>query len=122
MNFLLLVFLCFLPACENPSLDPGGQERGKGKVVDFSLEPNIRVALYLEVDLKSGKKTELNYGAMDAYFVTLDDNITYMVDWNDIEDFKSLKKGQEVPYRSNGYFARLEKNGKVFRVIRLNEI
>jgi hypothetical protein len=45
-----------------------------------------------------------------------------MVEWNDLDDFKSLKKGQEIPYRASGYIARLEKNGKVFQVIRLNEI
>ena len=58
---------------------------------------------------------------MDAHFVTLGET-TFMVDWNDLEDFKALKKGQDIPYRASGYIARLEKNGKVFQVIRLNEI
>ncbi len=119
ITFLLLLLL--FVGCENANLDPGGVEKGKGKVVDFAMEPNIRVALYLDSELKAGKKPNLEYGSMDAHFVTLD-NTTFMVEWNDLEDFKSLKKGQEIPYRASGYIARLEKNGKVFQVIRLNEI
>jgi hypothetical protein len=119
----ITLFLCFilLFGCENANLDPGGVEKGSGKVADFAMEPNIRVALYKDIDLKAGKKPELSYGSMDAYFVTLDAT-TFMIDWNDLEDFKSLKKGQSVNYRASGYIARLEKNGKVFQVIRLNEI
>ncbi|MGE3724091.1 MAG: hypothetical protein AB7I41_00965 [Candidatus Sericytochromatia bacterium] len=119
LTFLLLML--FFVGCENANLDPGGVEKGKGKVVDFTMEPNTRVALYLDSELKAGKKPNLEYGSMDAHFVTLD-NTTFMVDWNDLADFKSLKKGQDIPYRASGYIARLEKNGKVFQVIRLNEI
>src|SRR3990167_1035778 len=89
ITFLLLLLL--FVGCENANLDPGGVEKGKGKVVDFAMEPNIRVALYLDSELKAGKKPNLEYGSMDAHFVTLD-NTTFMVEWNDLEDFKSLKK------------------------------
>lgn len=121
LKIVFLLCLFFFVGCENANLDPGGVEKGHGKVVDFTMEPNIRVALYLDSELKAGKKPKLEYGSMDAHFVTLDDK-TYMVDWNDLEDFKSLKKGQNTTYRASGYIARLEKNGKVFQVIRLNEI
>lgn len=108
-------------ACDQSNLDPGGEDYGEGKVADFSIEKNIRVALYSKSELKKGKKPELTYGSMDGYFVTIGET-TYMVDWNDIEDFKTLQKGETVRFRASNYIARLEKNGKVFRVIRLNEL
>lgn len=116
-----LLLTVSVAACEQANLDPGGDDRGEGKVADFSIEKNIRVALYSKSELKKGKKPELTYGSMDSYFVTIGE-ITYMVDWNDLEDFKTLQKGQTINFRASDYIARLEKNGKVFRVIRLNEL
>jgi hypothetical protein len=121
----VLAWLCaaslILTACEEARLDPGGEERGMGKVTDFSIEKNIRIALYSKSGLKTGKKPELTYGSMDSHFITIGET-TYMVEWNDIADFKALQKGQEVSFRASDYIARLEKNGKLFRVIRLNEM
>ena len=125
MYRFLLSIVCFfslaLISCQEANLDPGGEERGTGKVADFSIEKNIRVALYSKRELKSGKKPELTYGSMDSHFVTIGET-TYMVEWNDIQDFKTLQKGQDISFRASDYIARLEKNGKLFRVIRLNEM
>lgn len=120
---LMLAMFCLmvLSACESAPLEAPGPDRGRGNVKDFSIESNLRVALITETELKANKAPELNYGAMDAHFVTIDD-ITYMVEWNDIEDFKNLKQGEEVTFRADGYIARVEKTGKTYRVIRLHEL
>lgn len=114
----LLVLL--LVSCQKASLEAPGQDRGQGKVDDFSMEPNIRIALYQAHDLTDQKEPEITYGSMDTYFITLD-KITYMVDWNDKDDFKNLKKGEKLMFRATGMLARKEKTGENFKVIRLNE-
>jgi hypothetical protein len=48
--------------------------------------------------------------------------VMYMVDWNDLQDFKNLKQGDKLNFRSSGWEARVEKTGKMFKVIRLNEL
>lgn len=118
---LLILSVLLLLGCQETNLDPGGEERGSGKVTDFSIEKNLRVALYSKRQLKSGQKPELTYGSMDSHFITIG-TATYMVEWNDIADFKALQKGQDISFRASDYIARLEKNGKLFRVIRLNEM
>jgi len=119
---LLLASLCLI-ACEpsSPPLEAPGPDRGTGSVKDFNIERNIKVALVNESDLQDNQTPELTYGSMDAHFVTIDDN-EYMVEWNDLEDFKNLKKGEKVNFRANGYLAKVEKTGKTHRVIRLHEL
>ena len=115
--------MALLFGCEQEtsgSLQPPGEIRGKAVLTDFNVQTNIRVALYREQALKEGT-VKLTYGAMDANFVTLG-KITYMVNWNDIEDFKNLKKGEEVSFRSAEYIAKEEKSGRVYRVINLHEM
>ncbi|PKL79261.1 MAG: hypothetical protein CVV27_02110 [Candidatus Melainabacteria bacterium HGW-Melainabacteria-1] len=115
--------LCLvLVACpQSASLEAPGAENGTGPVNDFNIESNVRVALFEKSQAEGDKVPELTYGAMDAHFVTID-QIAYMVDWNDLEDFKNLKTGEKISFRATGYIARLEKNGNNFRVIRLNEM
>lgn len=110
-----------LGACKPVSLETAGADNGRGPVTDFSIEKNIKIALFQKEELKSEKGPTLTYGSMDGYFVTIG-TATYMVDWNDLADFKNLKKGEEITYRSNGYIARKEKTGENFKVVRLNEL
>jgi hypothetical protein len=117
---LLLCLMTFLFACEPASLETPGKEYGVGIVKDFNIDKNLRVAVFQKSSAKDGK-VELNYGAMDAHFVTIDD-VMYMVDWNDLQDFKNLKQGDKLNFRSSGWEARVEKTGKMFKVIRLNEL
>ncbi|MBF2053806.1 MAG: hypothetical protein IGS03_10145 [Candidatus Sericytochromatia bacterium] len=118
---MALICLMVISACESAPLEAPGPDKGRGNVKDFIIEPNIRVALINEIELEQNKNPEINYGAMDAHFVTIDD-ITYMIEWNDLEDFKNLKQGEEVTFRAAGYIARVEKTGKTYRVIRLHEL
>ena len=113
---MLLVMSCQTKPSKIPGLD-----KGKAEVSDFSMEPNIRIALFNESDIQNGKSPELIYGSMDTYFITLD-KVTYMVDWNDKEDFKNLKKGEKLTFRATGMIARKELNGQNYRVVRLNEL
>lgn len=110
-----------LGACKPVSLETAGKDSGREPVTDFSIEKNIKIALFQKDELNSEKGPALNYGSMDAYFVTLG-TVTYMVDWNDLADFKNLKKGEKTNFRANGYIARKEKTGENFKVIRLNEL
>lgn len=114
------LFLLSLAACQPASLKAPGAERGEGLVQDFSISPNTRMALYQPEDAEADKQPELTFGSMDVHFVTIDD-VTYMVDWSDVEDFKSLKIGEKANFMSNGFLAREEKTGKNYRVIKLNE-
>lgn len=116
-----IALMGFMAACKPASLEAPGPLFGNGVVEDFSQEPNIRVALYHENDLKANKKIELTFGAMDTSFITLS-GVRYMVDWNDLEDFKKIKTGEKITFRSSGYVARIEKYGKSFKVIKLNEM
>jgi hypothetical protein len=115
----LLCSLLFV-SCDSQPLEAPGLEQGRGKVTDFNIEPNLRVALINELELKDNTTPELNYGAMDTHFVTIDD-VTYMVEWNDLDDFKNLKQNEEISFKSASYLARVEKTGKTYRVIRLHE-
>ena len=119
--FIFVLLFCLL-ACKPVSLDAQGADRGKAKVEDFNTESNIRVAL---VDSRKVKPEEappeLTYGSMDARFITLD-GITYMVHWNDIEDHKNIKRGEEINFRASEYIARVEKTGRNYKVIFLNEL
>lgn len=108
-----------LAACETASLEAPGIDRGQGIVADFSIEPNINIALYDPPH--AGLSPDLTYGSMDAHFVTLDD-VTYFVDWNDVNDFKSLKKGDKINFRATGKLARKQNNGQNYKVILLNEM
>lgn len=110
-----------LAGCEPASLEAPGKDHGNGPVTDFSIENNIHIALIPEEKIKDGKAPDLTYGSMDAHFVTID-GVTYMVDWNDLNDFKNLKKGEKLNFRSNGYIARKESTGENFRVVKLNEL
>lgn len=117
-----LIAMLLLTACQQTaSLEAPGKEFGEGAVDDFNIEPNTSMALFKASEIKDGKLGELPYGRMDAHLVTLD-QITYMVDWNDLQDFKSLKKGEKINFRATGYIARREKSGENFRVIKLNEM
>ncbi len=124
MHFVMKIFIfcvfAFLMACKPASLEAPGSDKGFGTVQDFSISPNVRMALYSSSDTEAEKQPELEFGSMDVHYVTLD-GTTYMVDWSDIEDFKSLKIGAQIPFRSNGYLAREESTGKNYRVIMLNE-
>ena len=115
-----LLMLLIVSCQDKPSKVPG-LDSGKAEVSDFSMEPNVRVALFNESDIQNGKSPELNYGSMDTYFITLD-KITYMVDYTDKEDFKNLKKGEKLTFRAPGKIARKELNGQNYRVVRLNEL
>jgi len=117
---LLLCLMTLLVACEPASLETPGKEYGVGVIKDFNIDKNLRVAVFQQAAVKDSK-VELNYGAMDAHFVTIDDQV-YMVDWNDLQDFKNLKQGDKLNFRSSGWAARVEKTGKLFKVIRLNEL
>lgn len=108
-----------LSACQTASLEAPGSDSGEGPVTDFSIEKNTRIALFRKEDIKDGKA--LTYGAMDAYFVTIG-TVTYMVEWNDLADYKNLKKGEKLTFRTSGFVARKEKTGENFRVVRLNEL
>lgn len=119
--FMSILCLVMLFACNSEPLEAPGPDHGRGRVKDFSIEPNLRVALIVEQELQENKTPEINYGAMDAHFVTIDD-ITYMIEWNNLENFKNLKQGEEVNFRAAGYIARVEKTGKNYRVIRLHEL
>lgn len=110
----------FLFGCKEESLEPQGPEYGVGTVQDFNMTPNTQVALYKKEDLDTKKKIELTYGAMDTYFVTLD-GIEYMTDWNDIPDFKKLKRGDQIHFHATGYIARVQKLNTSVRVVQLNE-
>lgn len=110
-----------LSACQTASLEAPGPDSGEEPVTDFSIEKDIRIALFRKEDIKDGKVPELTYGRMDAHFVTLG-TVTYMVDWDDLPDFKNLKKGEKTKFRSNGFLARKEKTGENFKVVRLNEL
>ena len=123
LRHLMMAIICLvaISACESAPLEAPGPDRGRGDVKDFIIEPNTRIALINELELQENKNPEINYGAMDAHFVTIDD-VTYMVEWNDLEDFKNLKQGEVVTFRSAGYIARVEKTGKTYRVIRLHEL
>jgi len=114
------VFLLVFVACQPASLKAPGLERGEGMVQDFSISPNTRMALYKPEDIEGDKQPELTFGSMDVHFVTIDET-TYMVDWSDIDDFKSLKIGEKTSFLSSGFLAREEKTGKNYRVIKLNE-
>ncbi len=109
-----------LTACETASLEAPGSDKGQGAVTDFSIEPNTRVALYSR-PTQGEAPPELSYGSMDAHFVTID-NVTYMVDWNDVADFKSLKNGDKIFFKATGKLARKEKTGQNYKVILLNEM
>lgn len=117
---LLLCLMTLLFACEPAPLETPGKDYGVGIVKDFNIDKNLRVAVFQKPSTPDAK-VELNYGAMDAHFVTIDDAI-YMVDWNDLPDFKNLKQGDKINFRSSGWEARIEKTGKLFKVIRLNEL
>lgn len=108
-----------LAACQTASLEAPGIDRGQGTVTDFSTEPNIHVAFYQPP--AAGTTPDLKYGSMDANFITIDD-VTYMVEWNDTADFKSLKKGEKLNFRATGMFARKQTSGQNYRVILLNEM
>lgn len=117
-----------LSACEQTaSLDAPGRDYGVAKVKDFQIENNVRVALFKQSEVTEDKQPELTYGSMDAHFVSLEDakegkTIDYMVDWKDLQDFKNLKRGEEINFRATDHRARLEKNGKIYRVISLYEM
>ncbi|MGV3525679.1 MAG: hypothetical protein ACO1RX_15765 [Candidatus Sericytochromatia bacterium] len=119
---LVLAGLCLLGCQQTVSLEAPGEDRGLGNLNDFNIEKNVRVALYQASDVKEGKEPpELTYGSMDAQFVTLD-NVIYMVDWNDQEDFKNLKKGEKLHFRATGYLAKVEGATQNYRVVKLNEM
>jgi len=110
-----------LGACKPASYAAPGIDIGRAPVTDFSIEKNIKIALFHKEDIQPNKVPNLTYGAMDAHFITLG-TVTYMVDWDDLADFKNLKKGEEINFKANGYLARKEKTGENFKVIRLNEL
>lgn len=120
-------FTLGLSGCKKEvSLDARGIDRGQGVVKDFNFETNVRVALIdkrtlEEVKQASDKKPELTYGAMDVRFVTLDD-VTYMVHWNDDQDFRNIKRGEKVNFRASEYVGHIEKNGQNYKVIFLHEL
>jgi len=116
-----LCSIALLTSCKEVSLEAPGEREGQGKIEDFSVEPNTRVALYSDQELQTGTRPDLVYGAMDIHLVTID-GTTYMVDWDDLEDFKNLEKGEVLHFRANDYIARLEKKGINYRVVRLNEL
>jgi len=113
----LLVLL--LSACPSESLEAPGVDTGEEIVKDFSMEPNIRMAVYRKEEIKDGKQPKLTYGSLDAYFVTLGE-VVYMVDWNDLADFKNLKRGEKLKFRGTGFLARKEKTGENFKVVTLH--
>lgn len=117
-----LCSMFLLASCDKEiSLQAPGEREGQGEVQDFSIESNARVALYSDQALQKGEHPELVYGNMDLHLVTID-GVTYIVDWNDLEDFKNLKKGEKLHFRGNDYIAHIEKQEKNYRVIRLNEL
>lgn len=130
MKYFFVIFICVfcLVSCQSKvSLETKGLARGQGEVRDFNSETNVRVALIdnrqLE-ELKAEqdvKAPELAYGGMDVRFITLDD-VTYMVHWDDERDFKNLKRGEKINFRSSNYIARVEKTGQNYKVIFLNEL
>ncbi len=123
MRHFLISFFCLfaLTACQaEVSFETKGADRGKAKITDFNTEANTRVALIDKRKLEGEAKPELNYGSMDANFITLD-GTTYMVHWNDTEDFKNIKRGEQMNFRASDYVARLEKKGQNYKVIFLNE-
>ncbi len=115
------LLLLLIVSCQDKPSKVSGLDKGKAEVSDFSIEPNIRIALFEESDIQNGKSPELTYGSMDAYFITLD-KTTYMVDYTDKEDFKNLKKGEKLTFRATGKIARKELNGQNYRVVHLNEL
>ena len=121
-------FTLGLSACKKEvSLEARGIDRGQGVVKDFNFETNVRVALIDKRSLEDAKsqgpdsKPELTYGAMDVRFVTLDD-VTYMVHWNDDQDFRNIKRGEKVNFRASEYVGHIEKNGQNYKVIFLHEL
>lgn len=127
-NFLIL-FLCVfcMVSCQStPSLEAKGADRGSAKVKDFNRETNVRVALIEKAKLEDMKKNgsklpELTYGGMDVRFLTLDD-VTFIVHWDDDQDFNNLKRGEKINFRTSDYVARVEKTGQNYKVIMLNEL
>jgi len=123
---LLLCVFCMVNCQEKRSLEAKGADRGNAEVKDFNRETNLRVALIEKAELEAAqkdpsKKPELTYGGMDVRFLTLDD-VTYIVHWNDDQDFKNLKRGEKVTFRASDYIARVEKTGQNYKVIFLNEL
>ncbi len=129
MKKLLVLFLsvfCVVSCQSTRSLEAKGDDRGNAKVKDFNLETNVRVALIEKAQLEeakdnSSKLPELTYGGMDVRFLTLDD-VTFIVHWDDNDDFKNLKRGEKINFRSSDYVARVEKTGQNYKVIFLNEL
>ena len=90
MKHLIILFVCtfgFFSCQAELSLETKGADRGKAKIQDFNTEKNLRVALFDTRKVTDEKKPEINYGSMDANFVTLD-SVVYMVHWNDTDDYK----------------------------------
>ncbi len=121
-------FTLGLSGCKKEvSLEARGIDRGQGVVKDFNFETNVRVALIDKRELEeaksqeANKKPELTYGAMDVRFVTLDD-VTYMVHWNDDQDFRNIKRGEKVNFRASEYVGHTEKDGQNYKVIFLHEL
>lgn len=121
LGLALLSSLCFFSSCQDASLEPMGEERGIGDFQDFHVAYSERVALIPVSEYNNGKIKELNYGLIDAHYITLSGN-TYMVSWNDLKDFKGLLKNDKVHFRADEFLAREEKTGRVYRVIKLNEL
>lgn len=124
---LFICIFCFVSCQSKVSLETKGLNRGQGEVRDFNFESNVRVALVDNRQLEElktqaeSKAPELTYGGMDIRFITLDD-VTYMVHWDDEQDFKNLKRGEKINFRSSDYMARVEKTGQNYKVIFLNEL
>lgn len=110
-----------LVSCQEVSLKAPGAVEGQGEVQDFSIEQNVRVALYSSQEVDKGLRPKLDWGSMDVRLITID-GVTYMVDWEDLKDFKNLKKGEKLHFRATDYIARIEHEGKNYRVVRLNEL
>jgi hypothetical protein len=129
MKNYLILFLCIfcMVSCQSTrSLEAKGDDRGSAQVKDFNRETNVRVALIEKSALEEAKQNEsklpeLTYGAMDVRFLTLDD-VTFIVHWDDDQDFNNLKRGEKVNFRSSDYVARVEKTGQNYKVIFLNEL
>ena len=114
--------MMFITGCkEEIAFEAPGEREGQGEIQDFSVELDTRVALYSDQDVEQGKIPELVYGRMDVHFVTIS-SIVYIIDWNDLDDFKNLQKGENLHFRGTDYIARVEKQKRNYRVVRLNEL
>lgn len=125
---LLLFVLLSVTACQKEvSLKAKGIDRGQGKVIDFNFETNVKVALVEQRRIDElqaqdpPKQPELNFGSMDVRYVTIDD-VTYVVHWEDEQDFKNIRRGEKVNFRASDYIARVEKTGQNYKVIFLHEL